>query len=132
MRQLKITKSITNRESASLDKYLQEIGREELITVEEEVELAQRIRKGCDLLSHNDFPVLPKLHQHMMPKVHAMGRKPPLHPLTEQGYLSASSAKVMPGKALIVLPSFHRIKRCAPLPSLLCSMPYKEVWKAPH
>lgn len=46
MRQLKITKSITNRESASLDKYLQEIGREELVTVEEEVELAQRIRKG--------------------------------------------------------------------------------------
>lgn len=46
MRQLKITKSITNRESASLDKYLQEIGRESLITVEEEVELAQRIRKG--------------------------------------------------------------------------------------
>lgn len=46
MRQLKITKSITNRESASLDKYLQEIGREELITVEEEVELAQRIRDG--------------------------------------------------------------------------------------
>jgi RNA polymerase primary sigma factor len=46
MRQLKITKSITNRESASLDKYLSEIGREELITVEEEVELAQRIRKG--------------------------------------------------------------------------------------
>ena len=44
MRQLKITKSITNRESASLDKYLQEIGREDLITVEEE--LAQRIRKG--------------------------------------------------------------------------------------
>ncbi len=46
MRQLKITKSITNRESASLDKYLQEIGREELITAEEEVELAQRIKKG--------------------------------------------------------------------------------------
>lgn len=46
MRQLKITKSITNRESASLDKYLQEIGREELISAEEEVELAQRIRKG--------------------------------------------------------------------------------------
>ena len=46
MRQLKITQSITNRESASLDKYLQEIGREELISVEEEVELAQRIRKG--------------------------------------------------------------------------------------
>lgn len=46
MRQLKITKSITNRESASLDKYLQEIGREELISVEEEVELAARIRKG--------------------------------------------------------------------------------------
>ncbi|MBK5202390.1 MAG: sigma-70 family RNA polymerase sigma factor [Prolixibacteraceae bacterium] len=46
MRQLKITKSITNRESASLDKYLQEIGKEELITVEEEVELAQRIKRG--------------------------------------------------------------------------------------
>ena len=46
MRQLKITKSITNRESASLDKYLHEIGKEELITVEEEVELAQRIKKG--------------------------------------------------------------------------------------
>ena len=46
MRQLKITKSITNRASASLDKYLQEIGREELVTPDEEVELAQRIRKG--------------------------------------------------------------------------------------
>ncbi len=46
MRQLKITKSITNRESASLDKFLQEIGREELISVEEEVELAQRIHQG--------------------------------------------------------------------------------------
>lgn len=46
MRQLKITKSITNRESASLDKYLQEIGKEELLSSEEEVELAQRIRKG--------------------------------------------------------------------------------------
>lgn len=46
MRQLKITKAITNRESASLDKYLQEIGRQELISVDEEVELAQRIRQG--------------------------------------------------------------------------------------
>lgn len=46
MRQLKITKSITNRESASLDKYLQEIAKEELLSIEEEVELAQRIRKG--------------------------------------------------------------------------------------
>ena len=46
MRQLKIIKSITNRESASLEKYLQEIGKEELLTVEEEVELAQQIRKG--------------------------------------------------------------------------------------
>ncbi|MBK8848475.1 MAG: RNA polymerase sigma factor RpoD/SigA [Bacteroidetes bacterium] len=46
MRQLKITKSITNRESQSLEKYLQEIGREELITAEEEVRLARRIREG--------------------------------------------------------------------------------------
>ena len=46
MRQLKITKSITNRESASLDKYLQEIGKYDLISVEEEVDLARRIRKG--------------------------------------------------------------------------------------
>lgn len=46
MRQLKISKSITNRDTASLDKYLQEIGREELITVEEEVTLAQQIRQG--------------------------------------------------------------------------------------
>ena len=49
MRQLKITKSITNRESQSLDKYLQEIGREDLITAEQEVELAQRIKKGDQL-----------------------------------------------------------------------------------
>lgn len=46
MRQLKITKSITNRENASLDKYLQEIGHEELISTEEEVELAHRIKNG--------------------------------------------------------------------------------------
>ena len=46
MRQLKITRSITNRESASLDKYLQEIGKEELLSADEEVELAARIKKG--------------------------------------------------------------------------------------
>ena len=46
MRQLKITKSITNRESQSLDKYLQDIGKEELITAEMEVELAKRIKQG--------------------------------------------------------------------------------------
>lgn len=46
MRQLKMTKSITNRESAALDKYLQEIGREDLLSTEEEIELAQRIKKG--------------------------------------------------------------------------------------
>ena len=46
MRQLKITKSITNRESAALEKYLQEIGKEDMISIEEEVDLAQRIRKG--------------------------------------------------------------------------------------
>ena len=46
MRQLKITRSITNRDSEALEKYLQEIGREELLSSDEEVELAQRIRKG--------------------------------------------------------------------------------------
>ncbi len=46
MRQLKIVKQVTNRETASLDKYLQEIGKVELITAEEEVELARRIKKG--------------------------------------------------------------------------------------
>lgn len=46
MRQLKITKSITNRESEALEKYLQEISKEELISIEEEIELAQRIRQG--------------------------------------------------------------------------------------
>lgn len=49
MRQLKITQSITNRESASLEKYLQDIGKEEMITPQEEVILAQRIRQGDQL-----------------------------------------------------------------------------------
>ena len=49
MRQLKITKSITNRNTASLDKYLQEIGKEDLITAEEEVELARRIKAGDEI-----------------------------------------------------------------------------------
>ncbi len=49
MRQLKITKSITNRNTASLDKYLQDIGREGLITAEEEVELARRIKNGDNI-----------------------------------------------------------------------------------
>ncbi len=46
MKQLKINKSITNRDSAALEKYLTEIGKEELLTVDEEVELAQQIKKG--------------------------------------------------------------------------------------
>lgn len=46
MRQLKIAKQVTNRDTASLDKYLQEIGRVELITADEEVELARRIKEG--------------------------------------------------------------------------------------
>ncbi|NOQ28228.1 MAG: sigma-70 family RNA polymerase sigma factor [Bacteroidales bacterium] len=46
MRQLKITKSITNRDSSSLEKYLQDVGKEQMVTAEEEVELAQRIKKG--------------------------------------------------------------------------------------
>jgi|GEM_PF-3364350 len=46
MRQLKITKQVTNRETASLDKYLHDIGKENLITADEEVELARRIKQG--------------------------------------------------------------------------------------
>ena len=46
MRQLKISKQVTNRETASLDKYLQEIGKVDLITADEEVELARKIRSG--------------------------------------------------------------------------------------
>ena len=49
MRQLKITKSITNRESQSLEKYLQEIGKVDLLTPDEEVDLAQRIKQGDQL-----------------------------------------------------------------------------------
>ncbi|MDG2194422.1 MAG: sigma-70 family RNA polymerase sigma factor [Polaribacter sp.] len=49
MRQLKITKQVTNRETASLDKYLQEIGKVDLITADEEVELAQRIKAGDEV-----------------------------------------------------------------------------------
>src|SRR5246500_2846591 len=54
MRQLKITKSITNRESQSLEKYLQEIGKVELISPEEEVRLARKIKQG-------DQPALDRL-----------------------------------------------------------------------
>ena len=46
MRQLKITKSITNRETASLDKYLQDIGKMDLVSADEEVILAQKIKMG--------------------------------------------------------------------------------------
>ena len=49
MRQLKITKSITNRETASLDKYLQDIGKEGLITADEEVQLSQKVKQGDHL-----------------------------------------------------------------------------------
>ena len=66
MRQLKITKSITNRESASLDKYLQEIGREELITVEEEVEALQS-GWGCGQGNVMDQSSLGFLHLCQMP-----------------------------------------------------------------
>ena len=53
MRQLKITKQVTNRETASLDKYLQEIGKVDLITAEEEVELAQKLELAMNMLSTN-------------------------------------------------------------------------------
>ncbi len=56
MRQLKITKQVTNRETASLDKYLQEIGKVDLITAEQEVELAQRIKTG----DHKALEILTK------------------------------------------------------------------------
>ena len=56
MRQLKITKQVTNRETASLDKYLQEIGKVDLITAEEEVELAQKVKQGDQLLVVNFTP----------------------------------------------------------------------------
>ena len=49
MRQLKITKQVTNRETASLDKYLQEIGKVDLISADEEVELAKRIKEGDEI-----------------------------------------------------------------------------------
>mgnify|MGYP003400930746 CR=1 FL=1 len=62
MKQLKITKSITNRESASVEKYLQEISREDLLTTEEEVELAQKIRKGdSQAIDQNQGLSLPDL-----------------------------------------------------------------------
>ena len=48
MRQLKISKSITNRESAALEKYLQEIARKPMVSADEEAELARRIHKGDD------------------------------------------------------------------------------------
>ena len=48
MRQLKITQSITNRDSRTLEKYFNEISKDELLTPEEEVDLAQRIREGDD------------------------------------------------------------------------------------
>ena len=54
MRQLKITKQVTNRETASLDKYLQEIGKVELITAEEEVKLAIKIKNGDHSLSRKN------------------------------------------------------------------------------
>ena len=76
MRQLKITKSITNRESASLDKYLQEIGKEELITVEEEVELAQRIKKGDRYCTGEAYPCEPEVRGFCCQAVPEPGAQP--------------------------------------------------------
>ena len=61
MRQLKIQKSITNRSSEALDKYLVEIGRQPLVTIDEEIELAQAIRKGGPAVSytHLTLPTTP-------------------------------------------------------------------------
>ena len=68
MRQLKINKSITNRSSAALDKYLVEIGREELISTDEEVELAQRIhhgdRKALDKLTRANLRFVVSVAKH--------------------------------------------------------------------
>ena len=68
MRQLKITKSITNRESASLDKYLQEIGKVDLITAEEEIELAQKVKQGdiIGTVGSTGFSTGPHLHFEMV------------------------------------------------------------------
>ena len=75
MRQLKITKQVTNRETASLDKYLQEIGRVDLITAEEEVELAQKIKAGdekalvfldANECAHEPFVGAPNLARYSM------------------------------------------------------------------
>ena len=65
MRQLKITKQVTNRESKSLDKYLQDVTKLPMITAEEEVELAQRIRQGdeVDVLLSSGDRVKSKIHR---------------------------------------------------------------------
>ena len=55
MRQLKITKQVTNRETPSLDRYLQEIGKVDLVTAEEEVALAREIKKGSKFVSCSLF-----------------------------------------------------------------------------
>ena len=78
MRQLKITKQVTNRETASLDKYLQEIGKVDLITADEEVELAQRIKAGDQIalekLNKKSNLQRSKLNIKLVLKGHGSGR----------------------------------------------------------
>ena len=90
MRQLKITKQVTNRETASLDKYLQEIGKVDLITAEEEVELAQKIRAGDE----NALDKLTKANLRFVVSVakQYQNRSLPLNDLINEGNLGLIKA----------------------------------------
>jgi len=93
MRQLIITKSITNRSTASLDRYLQDISKEELITAEEEVKLAQKIRTGDQIALEKltkELVNLKKEQQMMNEKFSKLAQQPAGEKVFDRkGYLSA-------------------------------------------